>query len=120
MKLSKLLRAFLLIACVLCAFAFLGPSTIPLLAHGTVEPRLFQFGGVSALELDTLSALPGKNLGTSLNSQAINEFTRKSNLRRSQRLAQECKPPGATCSVPGDCCSNSCVPPGFGGQPTCQ
>ncbi len=35
-------------------------------------------------------------------------------------VVQACKPPGTACSVPGECCSNSCVPPGFGGEPTCR
>jgi hypothetical protein len=93
MNFSKLLRCLPLSGFVLCVSALLGLSTGPLLADGTIAPRSFQSGGVAAFE---------------------NGF------RRAQVVVQACKPSGAACSLPGECCSNSCVPPGFGGEPTCR
>jgi hypothetical protein len=101
-----------------CVFAVLGPSTGPLLANGTVAPRSFQSSGVSALEVTALSALPVPD-GT-LKPQATNKFANNKNAGHAHVVVQACKPSGAACSLPGECCSNSCVPPGFGGEPTCR
>ena len=124
MKFSKLLRGFPLAAFVLCAV--FGVNTGPLLADGTVAPRSFQSGGVSAAKVEALSALANPNPAATPSPQATNKSLNKNSLRRAlvliqdQVLVQACKPPGAACSLPGECCSNSCVPPGFGGEPTCR
>src|SRR5580700_8749342 len=119
MKLSKLLRGSHspLTAAVFCVAVFLGPYASPLLADGTVAPRA---GGVSASKLDALAALPSPNPVTISNLQAANKFPNKIIFRRAEMVVQACKPSGAACSLPGECCSNSCVPPGFGGEPTCR
>ena len=106
------------LAAFFCVFAVLGPSTGPLLANGTVAPRSFQSGGVSASEVTALSALPAPD--RTLNPQATNEFSNNKSARHAHVVVQACKPSGAACSLPGECCSNSCVPPGFGGEPTCR
>jgi hypothetical protein len=118
MTFSKLSLGVSLAAFVFCVFAVLGPSTGPLLADGAVAPRSFQSGGVSALEVTALSALPAPD--RTLNSQATNKFSNNMSARHAHVVVQACKPSGAACSLPGECCSNSCVPPGFGGEPTCR
>jgi hypothetical protein len=114
MTFSKLLLGVPLAAFVFCVFAVLGPSTGPL-ADGMAAPHSFQSGGVSTLEVGPVSARPGSNPDRILNLQANNKI-----FRRGQVVVQACKPSGAACSLPGECCSNSCVPPGFGGEPTCR
>lgn len=120
MTFSKLLPGVPLAAFVFCVFAVLGPSTGPLLADSIAAPHSFQSGGVSTLEVGAVSARPGFNPDRILNPQANNKFSNNHAFRRGQVVVQACKPSGAACSLPGECCSNSCVPPGFGGQPTCQ
>jgi hypothetical protein len=120
MKFSKLLLGASLAAFVFCVFAVLGPSTGPLLADSMVAPHLFQSGGVSTSEVGAVFARPGFNSDRALNPQANNKFVNNHIFRRGQVVVQACKPPGANCSLPGECCSNSCVPPGFGGEPTCR
>ena len=120
MTFSKLLLGVSLAAFAFCACAIFSLSTGPLLADGSVALRWFQSGGVSGLEAEALSALPGPDLDRTLNPQATDRFSNNKSSRRLQAVAQACKPQGAACSLPGECCSNSCVPPGFGGQPTCQ
>jgi hypothetical protein len=107
-------------AFVFCVFAVLGPSTGPLLADGMVAPHSFQSGGVSTLEAGAVSARPGSNPDRISNPQENNKFSNNHIFRRGQVVVQACKPSGAACSLPGECCSNSCVPPGFGGEPTCR
>lgn len=106
------MSGFPFIAFVLCASAFLGPSTGRLLADGTIALRSFQFGGISALELwMPLSALPGPNPVPTLDRHATtNSSNQKEIATRSWGVVQECKPPGAICSLPGECRSNSCLP----------
>jgi hypothetical protein len=118
MTFSKLSLGVSLAAFVFCVFAVLGPSTGPLLADGAVAPRSFQSGSVSASEVTALSALPAPD--RTLNPQATNEFSNNKSARHAHVVVQACKPSGAACSLPGECCSNSCVPPGFGGEPTCR
>jgi hypothetical protein len=101
-----------------CVFAVLGPSTRPLLADGAVAPRSFQSGSVSASEVTALSALPAPD--RTLNPRATNKFSNNKSARHAHVVVQACKPSGAACLLPGECCSNSCVPPGFGGEPTCR
>ena len=120
MTFSKLPLGISLAAFVFCVCAILGQSTGPLLADGTVALRSHQSGGVSGLEVGALSALPGPDLDRTLNPQATYKPSYNKSARGAQRLVQACKPSGATCSLPGECCSNSCVPPGFGGEPTCR
>jgi hypothetical protein len=120
MTFSKLLLGVYLAACVFCVVAVLGPSTGPLLADSMAAPHSFQSGGVSALEVGAASARPGSNPDRILNPQANNKFSNNQIFRRGQVVVQACKPTGAVCSLPGECCSNSCVPPGFGGEPTCR
>jgi hypothetical protein len=110
MTFSKLALGASLAAFAFCVGAIFSPSTGPLLADGSVALRSFQSGSVSGLEVGALSALPSPDLDRTVNSSS----------RRLRAVVQACKPPGAACSLPGECCSNSCVPPGFGGQPTCQ
>jgi hypothetical protein len=99
MKSSKLLFfCCLTVAFVLCGSAFIGEN------HGSQSAA-----GIAAHS-------PGKTFG----AQATDKAANKSSLRTPLLLADECRPAGANCSVPSDCCSGSCVPPGFGGQPTCQ
>jgi hypothetical protein len=119
MKLLKLLLGFSITAFVVCAFAFTGPSTGTLLAEGTAASLSSQSGGASALQADALFALGNPNPDATLNRRASNKLSNKSSFRRAQ-VVQDCKPSGANCTLPGECCSNSCLPPGFGGQPTCQ
>jgi hypothetical protein len=107
-----------LTAFVFCVFAVLGPSTGPLLADGTIAPRSFQSGGVSALDVTDLFALPAPD--RTFGPRATNEFSNNKSARQAHVVVQACKPSGAACSLPGECCSNSCVPPGFGGEPTCR
>lgn len=118
MTFSKPLLGVPLAAFVFCAV--LGPSTGPLLADGMTVPHSFQSGGVSTLEVGAVSARPGSNPDRILSSQANNKFSNNQIFRRGQVVVQVCKPSGAACSLPGECCSNSCVPPGFGGEPTCR
>ena len=118
MTFSKLQLGVSLAAIAFCVCAIFGPSTGPLLADGSVALRSFQSGSVSGLEVGALSALPGLDLDKTLNPQATNRFSNNKSSRRVQAVVQACKPSGAACSVPGECCSNSCVPPGFGGEPT--
>jgi hypothetical protein len=120
MTFSKLPPGVPLAAFVFCVFALLGPSTGPLLADGAVAPHSFQSGGVSTLEAGAVSARPGSNPDRISNPQANNKFSNNHIFRRGQVVVQACKPSGAACSLPGECCSNSCVPPGFGGEPTCR
>lgn len=119
MTFSKPLLGVPLTALVFCVFAVLGPIG-PLSADGMAAPHSFQSGGVSTLEVGPLSARPGFNPHRTLNPQANNKFSNNQIFRRGQVVVQVCKPSGAACSLPGECCSNSCVPPGFGGEPTCR
>ena len=109
-----------LAALVFCVIAVLVPSTGPLLADSMAAPHSLQSGGVSTLQAGAVSARPGSNSDGILNPQANNKFSNSQIVRRGQVVVQACKPSGAACSVPGECCSNSCVPPGFGGEPTCR
>lgn len=109
-----------LAAFVFCVLAVLGPSTGPLLADGLTAPHPLHSGGVSTLEVGAVSARPGANSHRILSPQANNTFSNNRIVRRERVVVQACKPSGAACSVPGECCSNSCVPPGFGGEPTCR
>jgi hypothetical protein len=120
MTFSKLALGASLAAFAFCVGAIFSPSTGSLLADGSVALRLFQSGSVSGLEVEALSALPGPDRDRTLDPQATNRFSNNKSSRRGQLVVQACKPPGAACSLPGECCSNSCVPPAFGGQPTCQ
>lgn len=120
MTFSKPLLGVPLAAFVFCVFAVLGPSTGPLLADGMVAPHSLQSGGVSTLEVGAVSARPSFNPDRILNPQTINKFSNNQIFRRGQVVVQACKPSGAACWLPGECCSNSCVPPGFGGEPTCR
>lgn len=120
MTFSKLPLGISLAALVFCVFDVSGPSTGPLLADGTVAPRSFQSGGVSTLEVGAVFARPGFNPDRISSPQAINKFSNNQIFRRGQVVVQACKPSGVACSLPGECCSNSCVPPGFGGEPTCR
>ena len=120
MTFSKLLLGVPLAAFVFCVFAVLGPSTGPLLADGMAAPHSFQSGGVSTLEVGAVTARPGSDPDRILKPQANNKFSNSHIFQRGQVVVQACKPSGAACSLPGECCSNSCVPPGFGGQPTCR
>jgi hypothetical protein len=97
-----------------CVLAVSSPSTSPLLADGTAALHSFRSGGVPELEVAALS----EPLDRTSNHKAANNFS--NNKRRVQAVVQACKPSGAACSLPGECCSNSCVPPGFGGEPTCR
>jgi hypothetical protein len=120
MTFSKLALGASVAAFAFCVGAIFSPSTGPLLADGSVALRSFQSGSVSGLEAGTVSALPSPDLDRTVNSMATDRFSNNRSSRRLQAVVQACKPPGAACSLPGECCSNSCVPPGFGGQPTCQ
>jgi len=120
MTFSKLLLGVSLAAFAFCVCAVFSLSTGPLLADGSVPLRSFQSGSVSGLEVGALSALPSPDLDRTANPKETNRFSNNKSSRRGQVVVQACKPPGAACSLPGECCSNSCVPPGFGGQPTCQ
>jgi hypothetical protein len=120
MTFSKLLLGVSLAAFVFCVFAVLGPSTGPLLADSITAPHSFQSGRALTLEVGTLSARPGFNSDKTLKPQAHDKFANYRIFRRGQVVVQACKPSGAACSLPGECCSNSCVPPGFGGEPTCR
>jgi hypothetical protein len=83
MKKSRLVLGFsLAIAFGLCAVAFLGQSTGPLLADGAVAPQSFQGGNVT---------IAAKN-ATPLTRVAA------------------CLPEGSSCSKGSDCCSGSCLP----------
>ena len=118
MTFSKLLLDISPAAFVFCVFAVLGLSTGPLVADGMVALHSLQSGAVSILEVGGFSARPGFN--PDRNPQANNKFSNNQIFRRGRVVVQACKPPGAVCSLPGECCSNSCVPPGFGGEPTCR
>jgi hypothetical protein len=120
MTFSKLLLGVPLAAFAFCAFAVLGPSTGPLLADSMAAPHSFQSDGVSTLEAGAVSARPGSNPDRILSPQENNKISNNQIFRRRQVVVQACKPSGAACSLPGECCSNSCVPPGFGGEPTCR
>ncbi len=85
MKFSKLLRGSPLAAFVFCAV--LGANAGPLLADGTVAPRSFQSGGVSAAKLDVLAARPSPNPVTISNPQAANKFANKNIFPRAQAVA---------------------------------
>ena len=61
-----------------------------------------------ASEVTALSALPAPD--RTLNPQATNEFSNNKSARHAHMVVQACKPSGAACSLPGECCSNSCVP----------
>jgi hypothetical protein len=118
MTFSKLPLGISLAAFGFCVFTVLGPSSGPLLADGTVAPRSFQSGGVSTSEVTALSAQPDPD--RTLTPQATNKFSNNKSAQHPHVVVQACKPSGAACSLPGECCSNSCVPPGFGGEPTCR
>jgi hypothetical protein len=89
MKASKLLLGFSL-TLTLCAIAFLGESTGPLLADGTVAPSSFQTNVISPSAKDAQSA--PKDRSTPL-----------------MRVAA-CLPAGASCNKDADCCTQSCTP----------
>jgi hypothetical protein len=120
MTFSRLALGASLAAFAFCVGAIFSPSTGPLLADGSVAQRSFQSGSVSGPKAEALSALQSPDLDRAANPQATDRFSNNKSSRRLQAVVQACKASGAACSLPGECCSNSCVPPGFGGQPTCQ
>lgn len=118
MNISKLLlRFFLTVAFVLCVFAFLGQSTGPLLADGTVPPRPAPDSSVTASATDSASAPEDHSPGLALTTRSKSNSTNASSVRTSPLMQlAACVPQGSYCEKNSDCCQGACTPRGKCGR----